>query len=164
MQQEGGSAEGGANEQNPHGVNTRRRRASNCCCCCGCGGNMSACLNDGPSPASSSSEGDDIKLNCLKNEYESRPSPPENPCRDAAVGLLMIFFAAVSAALQLYAICISKVLPYSGVWWLDAIKDDWHYCVFIPLGILTSAFFIYWNWIALKFFQNSPTNVTGCST
>ncbi|OEH77650.1 hypothetical protein cyc_08402 [Cyclospora cayetanensis] len=85
----------------------------------------------------------------LEDKLEWR-TPAGDPGLTIATGCSMIFLAAVFVAVQLYAMCISKLMPNLDIWWLDAIKEDWNYCVFLPIGFGTSALFVYWNWVALK--------------
>lgn len=90
----------------------------------------------------------------IRDEFVWRP-PPGDPGLRVATGCFMMLLSAVFVGCQLYAMCISKLMPFSGIWWLDAIKDDWYFCVFVPIGIGTSALFVYSNWLALKIFRNS---------
>ena len=53
----------------------------------------------------------------------------------------------------LYAIVLSKLMPDTGHWLLDAIKHDHYYCYLGPACIPATVIFIYFNWLSLKFFR-----------
>ncbi|KAJ3366030.1 hypothetical protein GGF32_007530 [Allomyces javanicus] len=69
--------------------------------------------------------------------------------------MLVVVLCALGAAAFLYAAIISKVLPATGVWWLDAIRNDWYYCFLIPLMAPVSIFFLIWNWYGKKLFRHN---------
>lgn len=85
---------------------------------------------------------------------ESQEVEAEGSLSSVVTGGCMMLFAAIIVVCELYAILISKLLPYTGISWLDAIKDDWHFCLIIPANVGASVFFIYWNWFALTVFRN----------
>jgi len=38
---------------------------------------------------------------------------------------------------------------------LDTIKHDWYYCVLIPLTLPVMVFFVFWNWMGMKYFRHN---------
>lgn len=62
--------------------------------------------------------------------------------------LLFFFFS-------MYALVISKILPDTGVFWLDNIKYDYYYCLLIPLTLPASVVFVFINWLGLKIFRHN---------
>ncbi|CDI83099.1 hypothetical protein, conserved [Eimeria acervulina] len=70
-------------------------------------------------------------------------------------GCAMMVAAFFIVVYQIYAACISKLMPHLGIWWLDSVKDDWHFFIFLPVAIGTSSVFVYWNWFAITVFRNS---------
>ena len=47
----------------------------------------------------------------------------------------------------------SKLLPLSGVWWLDAVARDRFYVLLLPLCLPVAVFFVFCNWLGLKYFR-----------
>ncbi|KAI8580393.1 hypothetical protein K450DRAFT_236834 [Umbelopsis ramanniana AG] len=54
-----------------------------------------------------------------------------------------------------YATVGTYFVPYTGIWILDAIKDDDYYCLLIPITSIVSIYFIVWNWMGMKFFRHN---------
>ena len=46
-------------------------------------------------------------------------------------------------------------MGYTGNFILDWIKDDDYYCYLVPATYVTTAFFMYANWTAMKYFRHS---------
>ncbi|KNE57947.1 hypothetical protein AMAG_18358 [Allomyces macrogynus ATCC 38327] len=69
--------------------------------------------------------------------------------------MLVVVLCALGAAAFLYAAIISKLMPATGIWWLDAIRDDLYYCFLIPLMAPVSIFFLIWNWYGKKLFRHN---------
>eukprot|EP00922_Rhytidocystis_sp_ex-Travisia-forbesii_P060698 GHVS01089979.1.p1 GENE.GHVS01089979.1~~GHVS01089979.1.p1 ORF type:complete len:221 (-),score=33.56 GHVS01089979.1:98-760(-) len=65
------------------------------------------------------------------------------------VGVVLYLFAC------LYMMAISKLLPRTGISFLDAIKDDWYYSIWLPFLFPTTVVFVYWNWVSMKYFSRS---------
>lgn len=105
-------------------------------------------------PVLAAAKGTAFKSEEAEGEFEWR-EPPGDPTLSIATGCFMMLSAAAFVLWELYAMCISKLMPYTGNWWLDAIKDDWYFCIFLPIGLGTCAIFIYWNWLALKIFRSA---------
>eukprot|EP00922_Rhytidocystis_sp_ex-Travisia-forbesii_P014387 GHVS01021544.1.p1 GENE.GHVS01021544.1~~GHVS01021544.1.p1 ORF type:complete len:201 (-),score=21.51 GHVS01021544.1:150-752(-) len=62
-------------------------------------------------------------------------------------------------SLYLFASCylmvLSKLLPKTGIFIIDAIRDDWYYSIWLPFLFPTTILFVYWNWLSMKFFKHS---------
>ncbi|KNE59123.1 hypothetical protein AMAG_18102 [Allomyces macrogynus ATCC 38327] len=69
--------------------------------------------------------------------------------------MVVVALSVLGAAAFLYAAIISKLLPSTGIWWLDAIRNDWYYCFLIPLTAPVSIFFLIWNWYGKKLFRHN---------
>eukprot|EP00922_Rhytidocystis_sp_ex-Travisia-forbesii_P014386 GHVS01021543.1.p1 GENE.GHVS01021543.1~~GHVS01021543.1.p1 ORF type:complete len:202 (-),score=18.81 GHVS01021543.1:106-711(-) len=54
-----------------------------------------------------------------------------------------------------YLMVLSKLLPRTGIFILDAIRDDWYYSIWLPFLFPTTILFVYWNWLSMKFFKHS---------
>lgn len=50
---------------------------------------------------------------------------------------------------------VSKLLPPTGVWMLDAMRDDWYYCYLVPMVGPVTFLTIYVNWMSMKFFRHN---------
>lgn len=74
-----------------------------------------------------------------------------NVCYGSLIVLSSFLFFVVSA----YAIVLSKLLPKMGVDVLDAIQEDTHYCLLIPMTVVVFIFFIFINWLSFKFFRHN---------
>lgn len=71
------------------------------------------------------------------------------------MGCLLMVAMAVLLGASMYAIVVSKLLPDTGVWLLDAVKHDHYYCYLLPACIPATMLFIYINWLSLKFFRHN---------
>jgi phosphatidylinositol N-acetylglucosaminyltransferase subunit Y len=70
-------------------------------------------------------------------------------------GYLLIVIGLMATTGFLYATTVSKLLPYSGLPLLDAIKDDHYFCYLIPMMLIPAYFTIYVNWLADQVFNNN---------
>ena len=77
------------------------------------------------------------------------------PSANASVALIVIVASMSMGMLYLYAAFISKLLPETGIFMLDWIKQDTYFCYLIPLALPTSYVFIYVNWLAMRVFENN---------
>ena len=71
-------------------------------------------------------------------------------------GVKIIVLTLLVAAMFVYATVISKLMPITGHWLLDAVREDHYYCYLIPLTVPTALFAIYLNWLSMNFFRNNP--------
>ena len=62
----------------------------------------------------------------------------------------LLFFAAI-----VYMLVVSKLLPPTGHWLLDWVREDTYYCLLVPNTIVVTVFTIYLNWLGLKFFRHN---------
>eukprot|EP01096_Ripella_sp_DP13-Kostka_P003686 TRINITY_DN15531_c0_g1_i1.p2 TRINITY_DN15531_c0_g1~~TRINITY_DN15531_c0_g1_i1.p2 ORF type:complete len:105 (+),score=36.16 TRINITY_DN15531_c0_g1_i1:42-317(+) len=70
-------------------------------------------------------------------------------------GYMLLIGAILFVVWELYALLFSKLMPYTGNWFLDAIKDDLYYTPLLTGMIMFSVFFVIVNWMALKFFRHN---------
>ncbi|KAI3635947.1 hypothetical protein MIR68_006012 [Amoeboaphelidium protococcarum] len=70
-------------------------------------------------------------------------------------GILLLLATYVYFAISMYAIVISKFMPYTGNKLLDAIKDDHYYCYLVPITIPVTLAAIVMNWMGMKFFRHN---------
>ncbi|KAI9209406.1 phosphatidylinositol N-acetylglucosaminyltransferase subunit Y [Polychytrium aggregatum] len=70
-------------------------------------------------------------------------------------GLLLAVATSVYFVSAIYSICISKWLPYTGIWVLDWVKDDTYYCLLLPILGPVMVYFVFFNWLGMKFFRTN---------
>jgi hypothetical protein len=68
-------------------------------------------------------------------------------CR--AIALLSV----IGFVLFVYSALVSKCLPDTGVYIVDAVKYDYYFCYLIPLMILPTYIVIYLQWLSMKMFE-----------
>ncbi|KAJ2162816.1 hypothetical protein GGF46_000380 [Coemansia sp. RSA 552] len=68
----------------------------------------------------------------------------------ALLGLTSVLFVT-----SMYSLVVSKYMPYTGIAFLDAVKDDRYFCLLMPITGLSFAFAVFWNWLGMKFFRHS---------
>lgn len=67
-----------------------------------------------------------------------------------------IFYSSIFVGIVfLYAAFISKIMPDTGIYFLDFMKMDYYFCYLIPLMVLPTYIVIYINWLAMKLFLAS---------
>ena len=55
-----------------------------------------------------------------------------------------------------YSVIFSKVMmPYTGHFILDWIKDDYYYCALLPAWLLTVVILAWINWVSMKYFRHT---------
>lgn len=69
--------------------------------------------------------------------------------------MLLQVWAVVSFVGCWYAILISKWMPDTGIWMLDAIKQDTYYCLLVPYTCLIAIVFLSVNWFSMKVFKTA---------
>jgi hypothetical protein len=67
-------------------------------------------------------------------------------------GYVLLLFSLSFGGAFLYASIISKALPDSGIYLIDAIKYDYYFCYLIPLAIIPTFLVIYLNWLTVSHF------------
>ncbi|KAJ7547480.1 hypothetical protein O6H91_08G087900 [Diphasiastrum complanatum] len=70
-------------------------------------------------------------------------------------GLLLVASGTLLFSFFVYAAIISKLLPYSGYAVLDAIRDDWYYCLLVPLTVPVIIVAVYCHWLSMKLFKHA---------
>jgi hypothetical protein len=71
------------------------------------------------------------------------------------IGYVLLISSIGFGLLLFYAIILSKLLPETGIYALDAIKHDEYFCFLIPLAVVPTYIVIYLNWVAMThFIQN----------
>eukprot|EP00922_Rhytidocystis_sp_ex-Travisia-forbesii_P056905 GHVS01084215.1.p1 GENE.GHVS01084215.1~~GHVS01084215.1.p1 ORF type:complete len:175 (+),score=16.77 GHVS01084215.1:271-795(+) len=63
----------------------------------------------------------------------------------AARRYCLMVVAALYLFASLYMMVFSKLLPRTGVFFLDAIKEDWYYSIWLPFLLPTTVLFLYWT-------------------
>ncbi|ORX99051.1 hypothetical protein K493DRAFT_313366 [Basidiobolus meristosporus CBS 931.73] len=66
--------------------------------------------------------------------------------------LLVTYLLFISS---MYAIVVSKYIPYTGNKYLDWIKEDTYYCLLLPITLFVSVYAVFWNWMGMKFFRHN---------
>ncbi|KAJ2722651.1 hypothetical protein GGI07_003178 [Coemansia sp. Benny D115] len=71
-------------------------------------------------------------------------------------GYALLAVTAVMFVVLIYALVVSKLfMPVTGVWWLDAVKEDRYFCLLVPITGLSFTFAVFWNWLGMKFFRHN---------
>ena len=89
----------------------------------------------------------------VKKSVLGVPWQDEEETRLAGYALLIV--TAFFTSMCIYGIVISKLLPNTGDALLDAVADDYHYCVLVPLTVPVALIAVYWNWVSMKFFRHN---------
>ena len=80
----------------------------------------------------------------------------ESNAIDGILGVVLILGAMFTFTFGIYSFIISKwLMPYTGNRILDEIKNDEYYCCLLPSTLITTLFFMYINWVAMKYFRHS---------
>ena len=69
----------------------------------------------------------------------------------------VILLTCTLVFLYIYAAYVSKssLIPSTGYWLLDEMKDDHYYCYLIPIMILPTYIVIYLNWLSMRVFESN---------
>ena len=78
-----------------------------------------------------------------------------NSAVDVKKWIFLLVFIALYFIGFIYCAFISKLLPATGHWLLDSIKNDYYYCYLVPLTIVPTFIVVYLNWLSMKFFENN---------
>lgn len=68
---------------------------------------------------------------------------------------LIILVLTVLGAAYFYSAIISKFMPDTGFFILDAVKHDSYFCYLIPLMILPTLIVVYLQWLSMTLFQHT---------
>lgn len=72
-------------------------------------------------------------------------------------GCIMGCLTVVYFAFNLYTLVISKLLPRTGIDWMDWVGQDHYYCYLLPLLGPVFVFFIFFNWLGMKYFRQNAS-------
>lgn len=78
-----------------------------------------------------------------------------SPVANVGIGLVVFLASILVGILYVYAAFVSKLLPETGIFLIDWIKQDTYFCYLIPLALPTAYVFIYINWLSLRVFENN---------
>ncbi|KAJ1879684.1 hypothetical protein H4R99_004920 [Coemansia sp. RSA 1722] len=70
-------------------------------------------------------------------------------------GMVLLAVTVVVFVVSVYALVVSKFMPYTGVVVLDAVKDDDYFCLLVPITGLSFNFAVFWNWLGMKYFRHN---------
>ena len=68
---------------------------------------------------------------------------------------VLVIGSVLSFAFLLYWLLLSKLLPPTGHWLLDALRDDRYYGVLVPLCMPITLVASYLGWFARKIFNHN---------
>ena len=80
---------------------------------------------------------------------------PSSTLYNNALGYFLVGVAVLSLLTFLYATYVSKLLPFTGIAWLDAIKRDHYFCYLLPLSLLPTSIVLYIHWLARRHFEQN---------
>ncbi|OMJ08320.1 hypothetical protein AYI70_g3976 [Smittium culicis] len=70
-------------------------------------------------------------------------------------GYALLIFTILILVLFIYALLFSKLMPTSDNLILNAIKKDQYYILLAPISGLTAIFFVFGNWMGMKYFRHN---------
>mmetsp|Transcript_6742 Transcript_6742/g.12800 ORF Transcript_6742/g.12800 Transcript_6742/m.12800 type:complete len:155 (-) Transcript_6742:279-743(-) len=71
------------------------------------------------------------------------------------VRIILIIFALLIFLLGTYSLVVSKLLPSTGIWLLDCIREDMYFCLLVPMLIPVTLMKVYCSWVSMKFFKHA---------
>ncbi|KAJ2558352.1 hypothetical protein EV175_000822 [Coemansia sp. RSA 1933] len=83
--------------------------------------------------------------------------PANDPDATPVFGYALLVLTVVLFVASIYPLAVSKFMPYAGVPFVDAVKDDRHFCLLMHITGLSFVFAVFLNWISMKFFRHNPT-------
>ena len=69
----------------------------------------------------------------------------------------IIITLTILGAVYFYSAIISKFMPDTGYFILDAVKYDNYFCYLIPLMILPTLIVVYLQWLSMTLFQHTQS-------
>lgn len=73
------------------------------------------------------------------------------PCvMGSSSGYPLLISSTLLVLFYLYAAIFSKMMPPTGIFILNAIREDEYFCFLIPLLILPTFLVVYLNWLAFQ--------------
>ncbi|KAJ2696756.1 hypothetical protein H4R19_005710 [Coemansia spiralis] len=91
----------------------------------------------------------------IYTRYQSVQLPANEPDNTPMYGYALLALTSVLFTSSMYSLVVSKFIPYTGVAFLDAVKDDRYFCLLMPITGLSFGFAVFWNWIGMKFFRHN---------
>ncbi|KAJ2401956.1 hypothetical protein GGI23_001051 [Coemansia sp. RSA 2559] len=85
----------------------------------------------------------------------NQPLPANDPDNTPMFGYALLALTAVVFVASMYALVVSKFMPYTGLAFVDAVKDDRYFCLLMPITGLSFVLVVFWNWIGMKFFRHN---------
>ncbi|KAJ1801587.1 hypothetical protein LPJ59_000152 [Coemansia sp. RSA 2399] len=85
----------------------------------------------------------------------NQPLPANDPDSTPMFGYALLALTAVVFVASMYALVVSKFMPYTGLAFVDAVKDDRYFCLLMPITGLSFVLVVFWNWIGMKFFRHN---------
>ena len=79
----------------------------------------------------------------------------KTPSNATCYGYSILVIVFLLSLAYIYAGILSKLLPYSGVELLDAVKEDVYFCHLAPLILLPTLIMIYLNWLSFEHFRQN---------
>ncbi|CAM6108823.1 unnamed protein product [Calypogeia fissa] len=81
--------------------------------------------------------------------------PRRQPDPPSAWAFGLIATGVLLLVVFLYAAIVSKMLPPTGIFVLDALRADWYYNLLVPLTIPTMVVAVYLHWLSMKLFKHA---------
>jgi hypothetical protein len=82
--------------------------------------------------------------------FDKMPLQP-NLCVAYGILIASLFFGVIF----IYSAFLSKLIPDTGIFVIDFMKNDYYFCYLLPLMLLPTYIVVYINWLAMKFFKNN---------
>lgn len=74
----------------------------------------------------------------------------------AAYGWFVLALVGVVYVAAMYAVVVSKlVVPETGHYLLDWVRDDNYYCLLVPCTWVVTLLAVYLNWLGMKYFRHN---------
>ncbi|KAJ1735466.1 hypothetical protein LPJ61_000532 [Coemansia biformis] len=81
--------------------------------------------------------------------------PANEPDDTPIYGYALLTLTSVLFISSMYSLVVSKFMPYTGIAFLDTVKDDRYFCLLMPITGLSFGFAVFWNWLGMKFFRHN---------
>jgi hypothetical protein len=108
---------------------------------------------------------DHRRMTNSKANLSLQTPPVANPLRNISisgkdtnsrqVGIFLISSSIIFFTFTIYSTIISKLLPEPQNLILKYIRQDYYYCLLVPLSIIVTIYFIASNWLGMKFFKHN---------
>ncbi|PVU90162.1 hypothetical protein BB559_004758 [Furculomyces boomerangus] len=81
----------------------------------------------------------------IADEYDTTPY----------YGVVLLIMSVVVFVTFMYALFFSKLMPKTGNVVFDLMKSDEYYVLLVPITCLSGIFFVFGNWIGMKYFRHN---------